>query len=168
MTTYNPDRVRPAEPSDEEALVQLCAALHAENGRFGVDFAKVRAALREAISGPFNRRNGVIGIIDGPDGYPAGAIYLRITNEWYSADGYLHEVFNFVYPEYRSGTTNSHDLIAWSQRVSDAFGDVQGPMPLIIGILSDERTEAKKRHYQRQLGSPIGHYFGYGFKKEVV
>lgn len=157
MTEPNPSRVRTAEASDEEDLVHLCACLHAENGLFPPDFARVRARVRAAIHGPANMRKGVIGVIGGKGDAMQGAAYLCIFQEWYSNSHAMKELFNYVHPDFRSGTRNSHDLIAWSKATADAF-----ELPLFMGIISTTRTEAKERHYRAQLGPAIGHYFSHG------
>lgn len=163
MTTINPNPVRVADLRDEEDLVQICSALHAEIGLFGIDFGRVRGTLREAYVPPVEVRRAIIGIIGGRGEPVQGAIYLSFVQEWYSPDVYVNELFNFVYPEFRKGTNNSRDLIAWSKGVSDGFG-----MPLLIGVLSTDRTEAKVRHYRSVFGAPRGAWFGYGFPEGVI
>jgi hypothetical protein len=159
----NPSKVRVATRSDEEGLVQLCAALNAEIGLFAPDFAKIRTTLREAFIPPVNMRRSIIGIIGREGGPIQGAIYISILQEWYSQQDFCHELFNFVYPEYRAGTNNSHDLISWAKYIADEFN-----LPLLIGVLSNERTEAKVRHYRKQFGAPRGAYFGYNFADGVM
>lgn len=163
MTDINPQRIRVANAADEEDLVQLCAALHAEIGLFGIDFGKVRATLREAYIPPVEVRRAIVGVIGGQGEPVQGAIYLSFNQEWYSPDFFCTEMFNFVYPEFRAHTHNSHDLIAWAKTVSDGFG-----LPLLIGVLSTDRTEAKVRHYRKQFGPPRGAWFGYGFPEGVI
>ena len=158
MIQTNPNRVRVATEEDENELVHLCGALHQEIGLFAPDFAKIRVTLRKAYVPPVEHRQAIIGVIGGKGAPIQGAIYLSILQEWYSSDLFAHEMFNFVHPEYRKGTNNSHDLIAWSKLVSESF-----ELPLLIGVLSTERTEAKVRHYRKQFGEPRGAFFGYNF-----
>ena len=52
-------------------------------------------------------------------------------------------------------------LIEFSTRCSDYFTSKGTPMPLLMGIQSNERTEAKVRLYRRHLPC-IGAFFMYG------
>lgn len=159
MTTPNPHRVRTADAADEQDILALCALLNYENAMFPPNFEKIRMRIRSAICGPIAERQGVIGVIGGKGRPMEGMAYITLFQEWYSDSHAAKELFNFVHPEYRSGTTNSHDLIAWSKVCADAFST-----PLFMGILSVHRTEAKVRHYRAQFGAPIGAYFAYGLE----
>ncbi len=141
-------RVRVADPSDEEELMAMCRNLHAENGAFSMSEEKVRALLWRA----FNRQDGLIGVI-GASGRLEGSIYLLIDQLWYSNDWCLLELWNYVLPAYRR-STNAKELIAFAKKCSEALR-----LPLFIGILSNEQTEAKVRLYRRQLGTPAGAFF---------
>jgi hypothetical protein len=37
-------------------------------------------------------------------------------------------------------------------------------MPLMIGVMSNSRTDAKVKLYERQFGNPAGSFFLYGVK----
>ena len=56
--------------------------------------------------------------------------------------------------------SGSKDMIAWSKSIADHFG-----IPLMMGIVSSERTQAKVRLLKRQLGEPVGAFFMYGQKQ---
>jgi hypothetical protein len=93
-------------------------------------------------------------------GKPEGAILLRIGTMWYSDNQVLEEKAIFIHPEYRSAKGGrARKLCEFSKQVSDSLG-----IPLIIGVLSDNRTEAKVRLYERQFGKPSGAYFLYNAK----
>lgn len=145
-------RVRIADERDEEELMELCHHLHGENGLFKLSEHRVRDMLRKALIGPIERRWGICGAI-GERGSIEGAIYLSVSSEWYSDDLCLMEMFNFVIPQYRK-SNNSRDLIAFAKHISERFG-----IPLMIGVLSNQRTEAKVRLYRKQLGEPAGAFF---------
>jgi hypothetical protein len=140
--------VRKAGQRDEEELMAICHKLHSENGLFEMNEDKVRSMLRKA----FNQDGGIIGAL-GPPGQIEGAIYMLISNYWYSDQWFLEELFSFVLPEYRR-STNAKDLITFAKRCSDELG-----IPLVIGVISNERTEAKVALYQRQLNKPAGAFF---------
>lgn len=150
--TGDPSRVRLADARDEDELLDLCRSLHAENGMFPMSEPKVSQILRAALEGPIAFRRGLIGVI-GPRHGIEGAIFLEVGSNWYSTQLYLNEMFNYVLPQYRN-STNSADLIAFAKQMSDQF-----QVALLIGVLSTIRTEAKIRHYRRQLGEPIGAFF---------
>lgn len=148
-------RVRVADSDDEEALMELANYLHAENGLFDMDPVAIRYAFRKAIIGRPEQRHGIIGVIGRGDDME-GAIFLEPACLWYTTQPCMQELFSYVYPKYRS-STNSTDLIAFATHVSDHF-----KIPLMIGILSNKRTEAKVRHYRRALGEPAGAFFLHG------
>lgn len=110
---------------------------------------KVRSYLRKA----FSREGAIIGVIGTSDNIE-GAIYLLIGEFWYSTDKHLEEFFNFVRPEHRK-SKHAQGLIAFAKELSD------DSLPLLIGVISTERTAAKVRLYRRQLGEPIGAFFFY-------
>jgi len=145
-------RVRVADSSDEEALMELARYLHAENGLFDFDDVAVRYAFRKAIVGRPEQRHGIVGVIGTPDELE-GAIFLEPACLWYTTQPCFQELFSYVYPKYRS-SSDSNDLIAFAKHVSDHFN-----LPLMIGVLSNYRTAAKVRLYRKALGEPAGAFF---------
>lgn len=142
--------VRKADVRDEPEIMELCLSLHRENALFHISEDKVRAYLRRA----FANNGAIIGVI-GPIGRIEAAIYLMISDYWYSDQWHLEELFSYVKPEYRR-SNNAKALINFAQRCSDELS-----IPAIIGIISNERTKAKIGLYQRQLGTAIGAFFVY-------
>ena len=141
-------RVRKATPADGPELMEMCRELHAENGMFQMNEDKVAAMLQKA----FQQQGAIIGAL-GPTGSIEGAIFMLISSFWYSNDWCLEELFSFVRPEHRR-STNAKELINFGKRCSDELG-----IPLVIGVVSNERTKAKVGLYQRQLADPVGAYF---------
>ena len=133
--------VRLARPSDEDQLFELCRQLHEENGLCRMDDDLVRNNLRTATRG----EHGIIGVIEGEDGKLEGVISLIISRFWYSKEWFLEELFNFVPKEYRT-STRAKSLLAYAKKCADEM-----KMPLLIGIVSNIRTEAKIKLYERQL-----------------
>lgn len=150
-TPTGASRVRIATAADGDDLIELCKLLHSENGVFAMDQTRVRATLDRA----FRREGGLIGVIGNP-GHVEGAIVLQISQLWYSEQWCLEELFSFVSPRFRR-STNAKDLIAFAKQASEKLG-----IPLLIGVLSNERTEAKVKLYSRHLGNPAGAFFLYG------
>jgi hypothetical protein len=145
-----PGRVRIADRKDEDELMEMCRQLHRENGLFTLNEDKVRAMLHRA----FNREGGIMGVIGEPRNIE-GMIYMLVSTFWYSDEPHLEELHSYVRMDCRK-TNNAIELIDFAKWCSDTSG-----MPLVIGILSNKRTAAKVRLYQRQLKQPIGNFFWY-------
>jgi GNAT superfamily N-acetyltransferase len=104
---------------------------------------------------------GLVGVIGGDAGEPLEAmIILRIGSMWYSHENILDEKAIYVAPEFRSAKGGrARKLAEWAKTVSEKLG-----IPLAIGVLSNTRTEAKIRLYERVFGAPAGVYFLYNAK----
>jgi GNAT superfamily N-acetyltransferase len=74
---------------------------------------------------------------------------------WYTEDFHLEELYNFVHPDYRK-SDNAKALIDFAKNTAEKIN-----VPLMIGIISNHRTEQKIRLYQRRLGKPSGGYWLY-------
>lgn len=151
-SAVEPAEVRMAEAADRQPLLELMILLHGENGLFSVSAPKVDAMLDR-----YYRQQGVmIGVI-GDVGRPVGAIYLEISQVVYSDDWLLVEQFNFVHPDHRR-SSYAKQLIAYAKRCSDEL-----KLPLMVGILSNKRTEAKMVLYDKWLNRAGGYYI-YGLE----
>jgi N-acetylglutamate synthase-like GNAT family acetyltransferase len=146
-------KVRKADIRDESELMQLCRELHEENGLFTMNEDLVRANLRHA----FMNNGGVIGVIGEP-GKMEAAIYIKLGTFWYSDQLHLEELFVFVRPEFRK-SSNAKDLITFAKKCSEELN-----IPLVTGIITNERTEAKVRLYERQFPKKAGAFFLYNSK----
>lgn len=144
--------VRLAVIEDRPAIVALTNELHGENGLFRIASGKVDHMLDRY----FNREGAVIGVI-GDVGAPVATIYLGIDQLVYTDDWALVEQWNFVHPEHRR-TNYARQLIGYAKKVSDGL-----KLPLMVGILSNKRTEAKVRLYEQMLDK-AGCYFIYGLE----
>ena len=147
--------IRLATPADVHDIMSLALSACDENGFVDPNPEKLLAEIWPAL----NRDHGLVGVI-GESGNPEGAILLRIGTMWYSDNQVLEEKAIFIHPKYRSAKGGrARKLCEFSKQVSDSLG-----IPLIIGVLSDNRTEAKVRLYERQFGKPSGAYFLYNAK----
>lgn len=144
-------RVRLAKPEDEDEIFAICVALHEENGIFRMDEAKVRDRIHECLY----QRGGIMGVVGEP-GEIEAVICLTLGQAWYTSEWSLDEHFAFVLPNHRR-SENAKELIVFAKACAQQLG-----LPLMIGIISNERTEAKVRLYQRQLGTPAGAFFLFG------
>jgi hypothetical protein len=139
--------VRKAKPEDRDTILHICTRNHDENGQFKLAMPKVE----EMIDRAFGKRDAIIGVV-GKDRIE-GLIMMLITQFWYTNDWCLEEVMNYVLPEYRR-STHAKDMISFAKRCSNEIG-----IPLVIGVVANERTKAKIELYRRQLGDPVGGYF---------
>lgn len=147
--------VRKATPADAPELMEMCRELHRENAMFAMDETKVSDMLKRAFDG----RGAIIGAL-GPTGEIQGAIYLLVSSFWYSSDWILEELYSFVREPYRR-STNAKELVNFGKRCSDELG-----IPLVIGVVSNIRTQAKVGLYRRQLSDPVGAYFAYNMPQQ--
>jgi hypothetical protein len=146
--------VRLATPKDADDIMDLLALMHEENGLFEMDYDAVRDMVMNVLSG----KNGIIGVIDGEEGLEA-AVCLVIDKLWYAKTWCLNDVFNFVAPKYRK-STRAKSLISFAKSYSDKVG-----IPLLMGIVSNVRTEAKIKLLERQMRK-AGAFFIYNYGDE--
>jgi len=127
-----------------------------ENGFVDPNPQKLLAEIWPAL----NLHDGLVGIIQDEGNWLEGAILLRIGTMWYSDAPVLEEKAIFISPDYRSAKGGrARRLCEFSKRMSDELD-----LPLVIGVLSNHRTEAKVRLYERQFGKPSGAFFLYNAK----
>jgi GNAT superfamily N-acetyltransferase len=146
--------VRIGGPADVDKVMELALRASAENGFVTPSPQRLLHEIWPAL----NLDRGLLGVIDGDDEHLEGAVLLRIGSMWYSDDNVLEEKAIFIHPDYRSAKGGrARRLCQFSKQVADNLG-----MPLIIGVLSNHRTAAKVRLYERQFGKPTGAFFLYG------
>jgi hypothetical protein len=145
--------VRVATPDELDAVMKLALMGCAENEFMPHSVRKVLEDVWAAI----HLEQGIVGCIGPPGGELEGAVLLRIGTIWYSDLPHVEERAIFVHPSYRGARGGRAARLAeFSMEVADRLG-----IPLTIGVLSDHRTEAKVRLYQRILGKPSGAYWIY-------
>ena len=148
--------VRVGTVEDMDAMMELAMQANEENGIIRADYAKMATDMWCGLT----QDHGIVGIIGGPGNIIEGAVLLRLGTMWYSDEPVVEEKAVFIRPEYRSARGGrARRLCEFSKQVADSLG-----MPLIIGVLSNQRTEAKIRLYRRQFGEPAGAFFLYGAK----
>jgi len=102
---------------------------------------KVRLTIHNGV----HRRGGMIAVI-GEAGAPLKAsLVLCLSPVWYSDEYQLLELTNFVHPDHRRSNF-AKQMIAFAKHCSQSLD-----LDLMIGVFSNERTEAKVRLYARQL-----------------
>jgi hypothetical protein len=146
--------IRAGVPSDIHQLMDLAMNASKELAFVNYDPEKILAEIWAAL----HQESGIVGVIGPVDGQIEGAVLLRVGAMWYSSEKVLEEKGIFIHPDFRSSRAHrGRRLCEFSKRVADQLG-----MPLIIGILSNDRLEAKARLYERQFGKPSGTFFLYG------
>lgn len=145
--------VRIGDPSDLDNMMELALQACDENGFVNPSPIK----LLEQIYPALMQDHGLVGIIGNKGEKIEGAVLLRVSKMWYSEQDVLEEKAIFIHPEYRSAKGGrARRLVDFSKEVSDYL-----KIPLIIGVLSNHRTEAKVRLYERQFGKASGAFFLY-------
>ena len=145
--------VRIGGPEDVHPMMELALQACEENGFVDPNPQKLLAEIWPAL----NLDHGLVGIIQDGGGQLEGAILLRVGPMWYSDANVLEERAIFIHPEFRNAKGGrARRLCEFSKREADTL-----EVPLMIGVLSNHRTEAKVRLYERQFGKPSGAFFLY-------
>lgn len=145
--------IRLGTPDDEAAMLDLALRAWEENGIKDVNPEKMLGMIRPALY----LWEGLVGIIGEPGKKIEGAVLLRVSKMWYSDSLMLEEKAIFVDPEFRNAKGGrARKLCDFSKKVADELG-----LPLIIGVLSNHRTAAKVKLYERSFGPPAGAFFLY-------
>ena len=135
--------------------MELARLVNEENGIYPMDLNKVAKMMIPSLF----KEGGIVGVIGPKDKIEAG-ILLRVSSLWYADKPFLEEMSLFVHPDYRSARGGrASKLIEFAKKCATELG-----MPLMIGVLSNHRTNAKVELYQKHFGTPIGAFFVYGAK----
>lgn len=144
-------KVRVGTPEDMGSLMGLSDEVARENGISQPDFNRVAAEIWAAL----HQDHGIVGVIGEPGGVLEAFVLLRVGQTWYAAEPIIEERTVFVSKKYRSAKGGrARKLCEFSKQVSEELG-----MPLLIGILSHQQTEAKMRLYRRLFGEPSGAFW---------
>jgi hypothetical protein len=147
-------KVRVATPEDLPAIMEILMLACEENGFLNPNPMKMAAEIWPAL----HLDHGICAVIGEPNKKIEGLGLLRIGNMWYSDSIVVEEKAIFIHPDFRHAKGGrATRLCQFSKRVADEL-----KIPLIIGVLSNHRTEGKVRMYERQFGKPSGAFFLYG------
>lgn len=147
--------IRIATPADVDEVMAIAIQASEENGFLSADPSRMLQEIWPAL----NQDHGLIGAIGQPGGQIEGVVLLRIGAMWYAPidKPVVEEKAIFVHPEFRQAKGGrARRLCEFSKRVADELD-----LPLIIGVLSHERTKGKVRMYSRVFGEPAGAFFLY-------
>jgi hypothetical protein len=146
--------VRTGTPDDLDGMMAWAEAAAKDNAVVLPD----RMKLLELFWNALNCQSGIVGIVGDPDKPIEGAILLTVGALWYSQEPVLEEKVVFVLPEFRAAKGGrARRLCEFSKQASRELN-----LPLMIGVLSNERTKGKMKLYERMFGQPAGVYFLYG------
>ena len=146
--------IRLATTDDLDEVMRLAVTACEENGFLNASAELLAREIWPAL----NQDHGLCPVIGPPGGEIQGLALLRIGAMWYSHATVVEEKAIFVYPQYRAAKGGrARRLCEYSKQVADTLG-----IPLLIGILSNTRTEGKVRMYKRIFGEPAGAFFLYG------
>lgn len=150
--------VRLLRPEDVESLYSLLTTeIWGENGLFPFSEEKVRRMLNIASKiTPWKQGDPmvIVGVIGEP-GKVEGSVGLVVAQFWYTEAWHMEDCWTCVGKDYRS-SEHAAALLAFSKQMQR-----QMELPLLMGILSDIRTEAKLRYFRRALGEPVGAVFAW-------
>lgn len=149
-------KVRIGCPEDVDAVMDIALTCAAENGLTNPNKIK----MLQAVWAGLNREGSIIGVIGDTHEYVEAAILLTVESLWYSDEKSLIERAIIVRPEFRSAKGGRAKLLCeFAKKVSGTL-----ELPLLIGILSNHRTEGKVKLYCRQFGESAGAYWIYNGK----
>lgn len=148
--------VRIATPNEIDAIMGAALAACEENGFVQPNPNKLADEIWQAL----NLHYGMVGVIGDPGKPIEAAVLLRIGAMWYSDQMVVEEKAVFIVPGYRDAKGKRMEKICqFSKSVADSLG-----FPLMIGVLSNHRTKAKVRLYEREFGKSAGAFFLYKAK----
>ena len=142
-------QIRIGTPADLDDMMDIAVNASDENGFVLATPEKILQEIYSAL----HQHNGMMGIIGIPGERAQGAVLLRVGEMWYSSSPVVEEKAIFVRPDFRKSRHASR-LCKFSVYVAD-----QLKLPLLIGVLSNHRTETKVRMYERILGKPAGAFW---------
>lgn len=137
-------QIRLGTPEDMAKMMALAEMATRENAFVRPSTAKMAIAMWGALT----QQNGLVGIISDDPGVIQGAVLLTFGQTWYSEVMILEERAIFIHPEYRAAKGGlAKRLAEFTKKTADTLNN----MPLIIGVLSNHRTEGKVRMYRRMF-----------------
>jgi hypothetical protein len=150
--------IRVGAPDDVHEVMDLALTACEENAFVEPNPTRLLGDIWPAL----NLDRGIMGLI-GPQTALEGLVLLRIGKMWYSDEDVVEEKAIFIYPEFRNAKGGrARRLCEFSKKVADSL-----EIPLIIGVLSNHRTAAKVKLYERQFGPSAGAFFLYNAKTGI-
>lgn len=145
-------KIRKAEPWDIKRLVKMCRAAHNESPRYSRFVFNQRKA-EEKIDWLCSKHcpsNFVVFVVEDADKRLTGAIALAAEDHHVSDARYVMDIFTYVKPAYRGGSTFIRLI-----DVAEQWAEEQRADELIFGVSSGFKVEKTLKLYAR-LGYKVG------------
>lgn len=149
-------KVRTGTPEDIHPMMALAMSAAEDNGLTDADPEKIAREIWSALS----LDHGIVGIIGDPGKDIEAAALVRVEEMWYSRKKTIIERAIFVDPKYRAAKGGRAAVLCQFIKHMQETLDI----PAVVGILSTNRTEAKRKLYERAFGVPGGYYWILGAK----
>lgn len=149
--------MRFGEPADEAQIKLLLMLGHAENSIFPFDQNKTNYVIQRLLFTRWlppgdNGLRGCFGVIGPLGGTLEALTMIAVSSQWYTLKTHLEEYIVYVHPEYRA-KGHARRLLTWMVELSERMG-----IPLLTGVITQDRMEAKVRLYRRKV-TPVGQFF---------
>ena len=147
--------MRPAEPSDFDAVCTLLRLMHSEVAVLTVDEQKASGAVRAIID------SGQC-LVCVESGQIVASLGLTFGEPfWYSSDQGLIDKWFFIHPDHRGGP-HAQDLVLTAKKMARI-----AQVPLWIGVSSTKKTVRKMLFMERYM-IPFGGIFYYEPEKDAA
>lgn len=158
-----PSIVRLARVGEEAEIFDFFVKAQQDNGFFPISSKRVINVIMKAVQND----GASIGVIKSHEGKIEAATGLVLETTWYSDYFFLAELLNFVDEEHRK-SRHAHALLKFQKSFSDKMSETIGyKVPIIPGILTRKRLDAKIRLFQREF-KQVGAIFGYNIDDFVA
>ncbi len=152
--------VRVGKPEDLDAVMRIARLAAAEGALLDYEEGVALQTIYESL----NLHNGIMGVIEGDNGELEGTILMRVGPPWCGRTQYIEERSIFVHPDFRNAKGGrARRLIEFAKWTAKRLD-----MKLMIGVLSNERTAAKVRLYERVFGKPAGAFWLFNPHEEMT
>ncbi len=157
--TERPASVRIAARADEGALLRLLRIEAEESPLGATQFSEAMAedAIRVATR---QEGSAMIGVIDGANGEPIGAVGVYPIPAWNSGDWHLGERFLIVEPQSRRGP-HARDLVLFARWAADEVSRQIGRRVYLLQEVVCAPEAGGKERLLNRLSNPCGRWFMY-------
>lgn len=147
--------VRLAKRDDLDSLMSCLRMMHEENGLFSLAENRVLGVIEQCLNPPPDAAlPPIIGVV-GKLGDVEATICLTLTQFFYTNQWHMTDLWCFIRPDSRK-KNHIQALLEFAKSCADKVN-----LPLLTGVISNKRTEAKIRIFSRHFGSPLGSAFLY-------
>jgi hypothetical protein len=140
--------VRIGTMDDWASMLELLDLMYEENSIVSKSQEKIEQVLRRGL----NRDGAIVGVIGAHDHIEA-SIGLFAHQYWYSDDYHIEDHWCFVHPKFRQPGKGGGNRPSYARQLCKFAKKcaLDLDIPLLIGVLSSHRTEAKVNLYRRNF-----------------